>query len=267
MQRADKILIPGCGNSDFSSDLFDSGCKYVTNIDFSDLVIQEMAIKNALREEMQWLVMDMTKMTFPDHSFDVVFDKGGLDALMASDTEDVRQQANAMFAEIARVTKPGGKYLCVTLAEPFIIHHLLQHFLAAGWTIRMDVVTECGGREVPFVPFFVSIEKPLRESLDRKANEVYPVQLGFNSFGERNKWPVSVEPNDAIEQLRRVQSYQQRQHDLVSISVGRFEKIDLWTSVDTDSHVSETVPKYTLTILDHQLHAPRFVIVSSIPHY
>ena len=94
------------GNSEYSSDLYDAGYHSITNIDFSEMVIQNMAIRNALREEMRWLVMDMTAMSFPDASFDVVFDKGGLDALMSVDSADVRAKADAMFADIARVTRP-----------------------------------------------------------------------------------------------------------------------------------------------------------------
>ena len=38
----------------------------------------------------RWIVMDMTDMSsFVDRSFDVVFDKGGLDALMSVNSEEV----------------------------------------------------------------------------------------------------------------------------------------------------------------------------------
>lgn len=257
----DKVLVVGCGNSDYSSDLYDAGYKYITNIDFSDMVIQSMAIRNALREEMRWLVMDMTAMSFEGSSFDVVFDKGGLDALMAHDSAEVKSKANDMFADIARITRPGGRYLCVTLAEPFIIFHLLQYFLAAGWEVSIDVVVECGGRHAPFVPFFVSSTKPLRVDLDRKENEVYPIKLYFDSFGERRRRPQVASPNDAMDQIRRVQSYQHRQYDLGSISVGRFEQLDLWAgpSAGVAENVSDTIPKYTLTILDRTVVAPRCV--------
>ena len=76
------------------------------NIDFSKLVIREMLTKNLRqRPKMKWQVMDVTKMKvrirvvkgmhlrgafalqFPDSSFDVVLDKGTLDALM-SDADD-----------------------------------------------------------------------------------------------------------------------------------------------------------------------------------
>ena len=35
-----KILVLGCGNADFSADLYDDGYKNITNVDISSVVIQ-----------------------------------------------------------------------------------------------------------------------------------------------------------------------------------------------------------------------------------
>eukprot|EP01036_Dinobryon_divergens_P044904 gene44904-59939_t len=77
------------------------------------------------RPGMEWLVMDMTTMNFQKDSFDIVFDKGALDALMSINTPEVHSKALLLFQEIQRVIKPGGKYICITLAEDFIINALL----------------------------------------------------------------------------------------------------------------------------------------------
>jgi ubiquinone/menaquinone biosynthesis C-methylase UbiE len=73
--------------------MYKDGYKYITNIDISDVVINKMkerALKremniecnfNFLKKDMQ---MDATKMQFIDNSFDVVIDKGTLDALMVN---------------------------------------------------------------------------------------------------------------------------------------------------------------------------------------
>ena len=119
-----------------------------------------MAIRNALRDGMRWLVMDMTATSFCDSEFDVVFDKGALDALMASDTDEVRQKAIMMFDDIGRVLAPAGKYICISLAEPFIAAIALQHFVSRGWGITIDAILECAGPHVPFIPFFFTFEKP-----------------------------------------------------------------------------------------------------------
>ena len=35
-----KILILGCGNADFSADMYDEGYQNITNVDFSEVVIE-----------------------------------------------------------------------------------------------------------------------------------------------------------------------------------------------------------------------------------
>ncbi|KAI5349847.1 hypothetical protein L3X38_002751 [Prunus dulcis] len=78
-----RILVPGCGTSHLSEHLYDVGFKAITNIDLSEIAISDMLCRNACqRPGMKWQVMDITTMQFEDESFDVVVDKGGLDALM-----------------------------------------------------------------------------------------------------------------------------------------------------------------------------------------
>lgn len=81
-----KILVVGCGNSEFSADLYDAGWTDVTSIDFSDVVIQNMQERNAASTGMKWRVMDMLTLEgFEDSSFDVVLDKAAMDALMCDE--------------------------------------------------------------------------------------------------------------------------------------------------------------------------------------
>ena len=91
---ATRMLVIGCGNSELSADLYDDGYPAITNLDFSPLVIEEMRVKHAAaRPQMAWAVGDMTAM--PEHldgTFDVVVDKGALDALMSEDTADVHRK-------------------------------------------------------------------------------------------------------------------------------------------------------------------------------
>jgi 2-polyprenyl-3-methyl-5-hydroxy-6-metoxy-1,4-benzoquinol methylase len=52
-----QILIVGCGNSPFSTDLYDAGYVHITNIDFSEVVIQAMKERHQeKRPQMKWLV-------------------------------------------------------------------------------------------------------------------------------------------------------------------------------------------------------------------
>ena len=102
-RQTDRILVIGCGNSDLSAELYQSGFQNIVNIDFSQLVIDEMKRKTADLTNMSWELMDMTKMTFPDNSFDIVLDKGAIYALMAQDTQEVHQEALRTMNEIQRV--------------------------------------------------------------------------------------------------------------------------------------------------------------------
>ena len=66
-QECDKgshILNMGCGNSELTAHMYDSGYESITNVDFSKVVIMEMLRKHVrTRPKMRWLTMDMTKTT------------------------------------------------------------------------------------------------------------------------------------------------------------------------------------------------------------
>lgn len=73
----------GCGNSNLSEQLYDQGYTNITNIDISPVVIDQMSQQmQAKNKSMKWLVMDATNTDFKDEEFDVVMDKGTLDALI-----------------------------------------------------------------------------------------------------------------------------------------------------------------------------------------
>ncbi|EKU21542.1 cgi-01 protein isoform 1, partial [Nannochloropsis gaditana CCMP526] len=61
-RKRERALVIGCGNSDFSADLYqEGGFQRIVNVDFSASVIEEMRCKT--REscpEMEWEVMDVT---------------------------------------------------------------------------------------------------------------------------------------------------------------------------------------------------------------
>jgi ubiquinone/menaquinone biosynthesis C-methylase UbiE len=129
IKREDRILVIGCGNSNLSACLYDKGFKNITNLDFSDTVIEEMRTKNTERDQMRWIVGDMTNMSgLENESFEVVLDKGALDALVSENSEFHAQQAASMFNEISRVLVPKGRYACITLAESFVLGSFMKYF-------------------------------------------------------------------------------------------------------------------------------------------
>jgi ubiquinone/menaquinone biosynthesis C-methylase UbiE len=112
---------------------------------------------------MKWHVGDMTAMPeYANAAYDVVFDKGALDALMSEDTADVASKAQTMFLEISRILSEGGRYVCITLAESYILKSLLGHFTALNYTITVESVQ--GGKPSPFKPFYITITKQTRRT-------------------------------------------------------------------------------------------------------
>jgi len=129
-----RILVVGCGNSGMSAQLYAAGYTNVTNVDFDAGVIDEMRRKHAEKcPKMQWLVMDVTAMhDLADGAFDVVLDKGTMDAMFTDASADVLASIDGMLREVRRLLAPGGLYLVVTLAQ----EHLLRH-----WATRMAVAS------------------------------------------------------------------------------------------------------------------------------
>jgi ubiquinone/menaquinone biosynthesis C-methylase UbiE len=108
--------------------MYDIGIKNITNIDLSEIVVKQMSEKNKHLSGMQFLKMDMLKMDFEESIFDVVIDKGTLDALMSDISEKVQDDCNKLFAELDRVLKVGGRYICVSLAQDHILDKILSSF-------------------------------------------------------------------------------------------------------------------------------------------
>ncbi|XP_024382645.1 uncharacterized protein [Physcomitrium patens] len=129
-----EILVPGCGNSRLSAAMYDAGFQKIVNVDFNKRVITEMLRLNVrARPLMRWQVMDITKMQFADNSFDVVLDKGSLDAL-TGEPDEPQVAAEGLLSEVKRVLKHGGKYICITLAQQHVIELLLGNF-RIGWDV------------------------------------------------------------------------------------------------------------------------------------
>ncbi len=85
VKKNDRILMLGCGTSRLSEDMYHDGYKNIVNIDYSPVVIEKMKQRHQNLVEMQYLVMDITKMTFDKNSFDVVIEKATLDALLVDE--------------------------------------------------------------------------------------------------------------------------------------------------------------------------------------
>jgi len=118
-----KILILGCGNSQLSADMYNNGYKNIVNIDVSHVVIQQMQLKHVDLVDMRWICMDAKALEFPDSSFDLVLDKGTVDAISCSARSFA--DINQVNKEVSRVLKPGGYFVVISYGCPEM---RLQHF-------------------------------------------------------------------------------------------------------------------------------------------
>lgn len=125
----------GCGNSKLSQDMWDDGYRNIVNVDYSPVVIDaQRTLHAASRPEMEWHVMDVRELAFPDASFDVAIDKGTMDAMIASTTDPwnpPKQVTDDCIAEVSstlRVLRPGGAFIYITFGQP----HFRKQFFAGS---------------------------------------------------------------------------------------------------------------------------------------
>jgi ubiquinone/menaquinone biosynthesis C-methylase UbiE len=133
-----RILDVGCGNSLLAVSLAEDGYSNVLSIDYA-----ASAIERAQKQHpaLEWLQQDVRSMDgIASESVDFAFDKGTFDALFSEDSspwepsEAVLQDVQAGLAEIWRVLKAGGKFLCISLGQP---HFRRKYFEKLPW--RMEV--------------------------------------------------------------------------------------------------------------------------------
>ncbi|XP_048203204.1 endothelin-converting enzyme 2 isoform X1 [Perognathus longimembris pacificus] len=137
----DRILVLGCGNSALSYELFLGGFPSVTSVDYSSVVVAAMRACYAHVPTLRWETMDARAMRFPSGSFDVVLEKGTLDALLAGERDpwavspEGVHTVDQVLREVSRVLAPGGRFISLTSAGP---HFRTRHYAQAryGWSLR-----------------------------------------------------------------------------------------------------------------------------------
>lgn len=108
------------------------GFKDIFNVDYSEKVIEMMRERTKENfPSLQWATMDFRNMSELEGStFDVVLDKGSLDALWSDGgsqwdpSESVLADISASLNEVVRLLKPGGKFVSITFGQP---HFRLPH--------------------------------------------------------------------------------------------------------------------------------------------
>nr|XP_033816914.1 eEF1A lysine and N-terminal methyltransferase isoform X3 [Geotrypetes seraphini] len=241
LRPRDKVLVVGCGNSELSEQLYDVGYQQLVNIDLSETVIRQMTERNTVRRPtMSFLCMDALQMEFPDAYFQVVLDKGMLDAILIDKEATTLQKADRMFAEIGRVLQVGGRFLCVSLAQDHVLRQAVDYFTKEGWMVRVHQITESEGgeeeRRFP-LPVFVFVMTRCRKMGD-SALQILEICV------EEQGQPLRVESEERlVEAVQERQQYAMLRSQLKSgLGVGGMS-LDLYKA-------GSEKPRYTLYVVD-----------------
>lgn len=137
IQRHQRALIIGCGNSALGEGMVADGYQDVVNIDISSVVIEAMQRKYQNNQKLKYVQMDARDMSnFVSDSFDVVVDKGTLDSLMCG--SHAQENAKRMLEEVGRILKHKGVYILITYGDPSYRLHLLRD--SSLWDINLHVI-------------------------------------------------------------------------------------------------------------------------------
>ena len=115
-KESGKILNLGCGNSEFSENMYDDGYTNIKNIDISQSVINQMSERCKNRTKMTYEVMDVRDIKYDNNYFDLAIDKSTIDALLCGD--DAFINVAKMIKEVQRVLKVGGYYMIISYGTP-----------------------------------------------------------------------------------------------------------------------------------------------------
>lgn len=98
-----------------SADMLENDIKHVISIDISPSVIEQMR-ERYKDHNLLFQVMDCRNLLFAENEFDMVVDKGTIDALYCM--EDANENIEQSIKQISNVLIPTKQYICISLGSP-----------------------------------------------------------------------------------------------------------------------------------------------------
>uniref|UniRef100_A0A1I7YR99 Methyltransf_11 domain-containing protein n=1 Tax=Steinernema glaseri TaxID=37863 RepID=A0A1I7YR99_9BILA len=140
LRKMDRILHIGCGNSSLSQDIVNCGFPDVTNVDFSEVLIEN---GRRTQPHMKWLCNDMRTLdSVASGSMDVVIEKASIESLLVAErsqwnpSKQAIDDVDAILGAVQRVLKPGGLFISISFTQPhFRIPAILRR---SGWSCTVE---------------------------------------------------------------------------------------------------------------------------------
>ena len=161
IKPSDRLLHVGCGTSALGNKLFCDGYRQICNVDLDASAIAQM---KSLYPEEQYQVASVLQLPFPDEAFDLVLDKGTIDAVIFQQEGNVE----VMISELDRVLRPGGRIIQISDDAPEWRVELVKDCLRSlpagrgtGWAVQYSALEEeeGGGDDSGFEYFMYTFTK------------------------------------------------------------------------------------------------------------
>ncbi|EFO90711.1 hypothetical protein CRE_07991 [Caenorhabditis remanei] len=139
ISKDSRIAHIGCGSSQVSMQLWNLGFKNITNVDYSQVLIENGKLEHPY---MEWVTDDITTLAnCESSSFDVVFEKATIEAILVTEksawepSDEALRNLENIFSSICRVLKADGMFISVSFTQPhFRIPALLRE---KNWSVEM----------------------------------------------------------------------------------------------------------------------------------
>ena len=234
-----QILNLGCGNSEFSENMYDDGFHNIKNIDISQSVIKLMSERSKNRPEMSYEVMDVRDIKYENNYFDLAIDKSTIDALLCGD--DAFINVAKMIKEVQRVLKVGGYYMIISYGAPdYRIMHLnrkFEKFKVEILKIEKDFVEEEGYDNYHYIYLCQKLDgadeasklffdQTIEELIKQQKMEEEEEELEENeNLENKKKDEVEINQNDKKENI--INKLFQNENDGIKINIGTALKIEI----------------------------------------
>lgn len=195
-----------------------------------------------LYPKIEFIQMDVTKMTFEDNSFDIVLDKACLDAILCNDSDEILDSVTKMMNEIKRVLKPKGKYICVSLLQVYVLNKLLIEY--NSWNIDFSIISVSIGESslCPFFLIFEQSDKPIINLHFQSQDGFLRLNDGIDNSSFSKKYENNISIISPI--ITETQYYYNQRHKLEVINNDFVYETDIFL-------YNESKPRYHLSIYDN----------------